>query len=94
MGCATTRRCSPEEYHYFEIAKIGQPNSPHRLQLEQQGQDAIARAIGDGFDIFEFQEHSLFVFLVWFTSWLQRAGNRAADLVSYLPEDFVWGRKI
>ncbi|MDX2306898.1 MAG: DUF6602 domain-containing protein [Hyphomicrobium sp.] len=80
--------------HYYKIAKIGQPNSPHRRALEQQGQDATTKAIGDGFDVFEFKQHSLLVFLIWFTSWLQRAGNRAADLVSYLPEEYVWGKKV
>lgn len=80
----------PEKYivmsgQYQELARIGQPGSIARMQIEKT-LDYRQKFLGRGFELPVLNEHSLLAFMVWLTSWLHQAGDRCATLTSYLPK--------
>lgn len=75
---------------YYELAKLGQPDSQHRNSLLQAGQN-LAAVYGEGIQVMELDGNSLLAWLVWLLSWLKRAGPRSASLLSYLPANYQWG---
>lgn len=79
---------------YREIVALGQPGSSYRQNLEHQfGPDLSALAF-DPIQVDELGEHSLLIWLVWLLSWLKRAGSRNSELLGYLPEGKVLGRRL
>lgn len=78
---------------YREISKFGQPGSLHRSDLEAKyGKDLEALRTARS-EVLELGKNSLLVWLVWFLSWLKRAGPRNPELLSYLPQE-NWGRRL
>lgn len=80
--------------HYFELSKLGQPGSSHRNQLLQRVGGDVSSILGQGLEVGGVGEHALLVFLIWFSSWLQAAGERGAPLQQYLPEGSVYGKLV
>jgi hypothetical protein len=77
---------------YLELAKLGQPNSPHRQQLiNQHGPDLSALLPGSN-EIAELGENSLLAGYVWLDSWLRQSGTRLVDPIAYLPPDIALSR--
>lgn len=76
---------------YYEIAKVGQPNSEWRRSLISSGN--IAAHLGAGYEAMK-SEHSLLIWLIWFSSWLAAAGPRRAILTNYMPQNYAWGDRI
>ena len=68
-------------YHAF--ARLGQPGSLRRRELEEKRGDNLAQILGEGFDIWDLGHNALIAWLVWLTSWLNAAGSRSAPLASY-----------
>lgn len=78
---------------YFELAKIGQPESSHRKSIERKDTAALEALKGEGLAFYDLGDDSLMMFFIWLTSWLQYAGSRTVPLFSYLP-DRTWGRLV
>lgn len=79
----------PEKYvvisgKYQETARIGQPTSPARSQIEKVPNFEKV-FLHNGFELAVLNEHSLLAFIVWLSSWLHQSGERYAPLTSYLP---------
>ena len=79
---------------YHELTKLGQEGSPHREQVVAQSRGDLELAIGEPFEVLELAGNTLLVFFVWLLSWLQGAGPRAGSPLSYLPDRFIYGRKL
>lgn len=78
---------------YFEIATIGQPESPYRKSLERKGTVDLEALKSEGLVFYDLGDDSLVAFFIWLTSWLQYAGSRATPIQSYLP-DRTFGRQV
>ncbi len=76
---------------YFELSRLGQPNSPYRAQLHQQHGPNLAGLMPELAEVNDFGEHSLLAWYVWFDSWLRQSGSRFTDPVTYLPPDQSFG---
>lgn len=77
---------------YRELSGIGQPGSSHRQILEKQYGPDLAALPFERLPVYECGQNSLFVWLVWLLSWLNRAGSRSSELLGYLPPEKNWGR--
>ncbi|MCY3726645.1 MAG: hypothetical protein OXF95_08415 [Rhodobacteraceae bacterium] len=74
---------------YLELSKVGQPNSPQRKELERQHgnlDNLIPR-----FLIYPCRENSLYIWYIFFDSWLRQAGNRYSNPIEYLPKNVIFG---
>ena len=78
---------------YRELSALGQPGSSYRQNLEKQYGPHV-RDLVDWVQIAECGKDSLLVWLIWFLSWLKRAGSRNSELLSYLPAEKAWGRRL
>ena len=76
---------------YFEISKLGQPNSPYRAQLHAQYGANLDALIREPAEVGDLGENSLLAWYVWFDSWLRQAGSRLTDPVAYLPQNQIFG---
>jgi hypothetical protein len=79
---------------YRELASIGQLGSSHRQALIKQYGPNLAGFLREAVEIDEVGENALFVWLLWMLSWLKRVGPRNSELMSYLPQDKQWGRRV
>jgi hypothetical protein len=75
---------------YYQLAKFGQPNSPHRRQL--MGGNVGTPAMNSS--VMVLGDNTVTAFIHWLNSWLYHAGLRRADIVKYFPETMNWGRTI
>ena len=76
---------------YRRVARLGQPNSEYRRNLEaQHGQD-LSSMLGQHAEVYDLRENSLMAWYVWCDSWLRRAGPRVTNPLSYLPSGKQWG---
>lgn len=74
---------------YYELAKLGQPGSQHRLQIESNG--STNEVLGKCYEVWDLGHNSLMVWFSWLNTWLTGAGTRTAPVISYIPEG-NWGR--
>ena len=72
-----------------EIVKVGMPDSPHRNKLLKENKGDLEGILSKGMDIHVLGENSLLVWLIWYISFLQGSGTRAAPLLRYLPKTSV-----
>ena len=79
---------------YMELAKLGQPGSNYRRELESRYGQELSGILPEPVQVDECKENSLFIWYTWFDSWLRRAGDRFTDPILYLPPDKVWGRRV
>ena len=79
---------------YLELTKLGQPNSPHRRQLESRHGTDLSFYLPDPVEVYDLETNSLLAWYVWFDSWLRQAGPRFADPVKYLPPNKTWGVRV
>ncbi len=77
---------------YRELSGLGHPTSEFRKELMAKYGSDLSKLNFDLMPLYEVGEDSLFVWLIWFLSWLNRAGNRTPELLKYLPSDTEWGR--
>ena len=76
---------------YLELAKIGQPNSLHRKELERQHGSNLKSLLPTQPQIYICREYSLYVWHIWFDSWLRQAGSRFSDPKKYIPKNVNLG---
>lgn len=79
---------------YYEISKIGQANSQYRATKMAETNGNLEGFLSPGFELLKLDSNSIFAWLIWFTSWLQAAGERRAELTSYTPSEMLWGEKV
>ena len=79
---------------YREIAKLGEPNSPYRRELEQQYQGDLSLLTDEPVDVYDVRENALLIWYVWFDSWVRQAGSRFCDPLKYLPTGGSFGTKV
>ena len=79
---------------YMELARLGQPNSPHRQKLESIHGSDFTSLIPEPVEVYDLKEYSLLAWYIWFDSWLRFAGPRFSDPKSYLPDQMIFGRKV
>jgi hypothetical protein len=68
---------------YRRITQIGEEGSEYRKNLIVQHGGIPNYAAVEFYE----GEHSLYVWLIWFLSWLKRAGERNSELLAYGPKD-------
>lgn len=76
---------------YFELSRLGQPNSPYRAQLHMQHGPNLGTLMAELAEVDNLGENSLLAWYVWFDSWLRQAGSRLTDPIAYLPPDQIFG---
>ncbi len=79
---------------YRQIAKLGEPNSPYRRELEERYQGDLSHLSDGPVDVYDMGGNSLLTWYVWFDSWLRQAGSRFCDPLKYLPADGSFGTKV
>jgi len=80
---------------YLELSRLGQPNSPHRVQLQAQyGAKLEETLLPEPAEVWNLGENSLLAWYVWFDSWLRQAGSRLTNLADYLPPAQIFGRAV
>ena len=79
---------------YLELARLGQPNSPYRRQLQYQHGSDLSALLPEPVDVFDLGKDSLLAWYVWFDLWLRQAGTRFTDPIAYLPPNRTWGIKV
>jgi hypothetical protein len=72
---------------YLQLAKLGQPGSTHRRQLEAQHGPTLSSLKLDPVEVYNLGENSLMAWYLWFDSWLRRAGPRLTDPAKALSEN-------
>lgn len=77
---------------YRELSGLGQPESSFRRDLIERYGNELKGLNFNRIPLYELGENSLFVWFIWFLSWLNRAGVRAPELLDYLPPEKEWGR--
>ncbi|HRH76902.1 MAG TPA: hypothetical protein PK129_06090 [Cellvibrionaceae bacterium] len=80
--------------HYYELSLLGQENTQYRAHKLASVGGSVDLVLGAGFEVGELKGNTLLAWLVWYTSWLQAAGERRAALDSYVPKDLIWGRVV
>ena len=80
--------------HYREISALGQEGSSFRRDLETKYGRNLERMSYDPVQVDECGPDSLLVWFIWVLSWLKRAGSRNSELLRYLPQGKVWGRRL
>ncbi|PJW21989.1 hypothetical protein CV632_01305 [Geobacillus thermodenitrificans] len=76
------------------LAKFGMPNSPYQAQILEAHPGKSYEEIFDTIKFLALGENTLFIWLMWLTSWLKAAGNRSAPLESYLDQGKIYGIKL
>ena len=79
---------------YLETAKIGEPGSQYRHDLESRLSGDFSSVMPDCIEMDDFGESSLLAWYIWLDSWLRQAGDRFADPTTYLPPNHVFGTRI
>ena len=79
---------------YRELARFGQPGSPHRRNLEQRSRGDLSGLLDGPVDVFALGNHSLLAWYIWLDSWLRQAGSRFSDPIRYLPNDSIFGTRV
>ena len=79
---------------YLELSRLGQPNSPYRVQLQAQHGTDLEELLPEPAEVLDLGENSLLAWYIWFDSWLRQAGSRLTNPVDYLPPDQIFGRSV
>lgn len=79
---------------YFELAKIGQPDSALRKQMHAQHGADLEPLLSDLIEVSDFGTDALMAWYVWFDSWLRQAGSRLTYPHTYVPPDKIFGRTV
>jgi hypothetical protein len=79
---------------YLELAKLGQPGSYYRRELEAKHGLDLSHLIPEAAVVYDMGENSLMAWYIWFDSWLRQSGWRLTDPKEYLPPDAIWGRQV
>jgi len=79
---------------YLELARLGQPESPHRRALRGKHGPNLSALLPEVVEMDDLGENSLTAWYIWFDSWLRHAGPRLCDPIRYLPPDKTWGQKV
>ena len=79
---------------YLEIAKIGEPGSQYRRDIESRLSGDLSSVMPDCVEMDNLGENSLLAWYVWFDSWLRQAGSRFTDPIAYLPPNQHFGIRI
>ena len=79
---------------YLKLGRLGEPGSEHRQRLYNEHGSDLSALLPEPIEIGDLGKDSLFIWYLWFDSWLRQAGTRFTDPVAYLPPNKVWGEKI
>lgn len=79
---------------YLQLATFGQPKSPHRQQLESKHGADLSVLLPEPVAVDRYEANSLFVWYLWFDSWLRQAGPRFVDPLNYIPPDRIWCERV
>ena len=60
---------------YLELARLGQPNSSYRQQLQSQHGSDLSALLPEPVEVYDLGKDSLLAWYVWFDSWLRQAGH-------------------
>lgn len=78
---------------YLELSKLGQQNSPHRLQREFEHGSNLAALVKQPL-VYDLGANSLMGWYIWFDSWLRQSGPRFVNPTNYLLPNQIFGREI
>lgn len=79
---------------YREIARLGQPDSPHRNQLHARYGADLSSLLRGSLDVVDAGDNALLTWFTWFDSWLRLTDARLTDPLQYLPAGMVVGRDV
>jgi hypothetical protein len=79
---------------YREISALGEVSSEYRRKLQATYGPNLELLAFDPIELREAGQDSLLIWLVWVLSWLKRAGSRNSELLSYLPPNKTWGKRL
>jgi hypothetical protein len=76
---------------YRELSLFGAVGSLYRMELENKFGKELAGFRNGNSKVYDIGDDALLVWLIFFLSWLKRAGSRNPELLAYLPQEKNWG---